>query len=213
MGADASLGPWRVIQMTDEDNSKTIELNRRRVLGGIVTIGGAAAAAGAGTFAAFSDTESSNDNSVSAGTLDLTVDGGSTPVTVLSVSDAVPNGSGSGDAITLANDGSVDGTLDISVAAIDSNENGTPGPESSATDEGAGVELEDALTITVTVGGSDEFSDTVGNLSPDQTIVSGQTLNAAGSTDFNLSYSVSGAGNEIQSDSVSLDFDFTLNQA
>ncbi|WP_235728451.1 TasA family protein, partial [Halosimplex carlsbadense] len=114
--------------MTDEDNSKTIELNRRRVLGGIVTIGGAAAAAGAGTFAAFSDTESSNDNSVSAGTLDLTVDGGSTPVTVLSVSDAVPNGSGSGDAITLANDGSVDGTLDISVAAIDSNENGTPGP-------------------------------------------------------------------------------------
>ncbi|WP_415382388.1 TasA family protein [Halosimplex sp. TS25] len=195
------------------DDESKIELNRRRVLGGIVTVGAAAAAAGAGTFAAFSDTESSNDNSVSAGTLDLTVNSGSDPVTVLSVTDAVPNGSGSGDAITLANAGSVDGTLDISVAAIDSSENGTPDPEGSAPDEGQGVELEDALTITVTLGGNDEFTDTIGDLSADQTIVSGQTLNAGGSTDFNLSYSISDAGNEIQTDSVSLDFDFTLNQA
>jgi len=130
-----------------DDN--TIELNRRRVLGGMVVIGGAAAAAGAGTFAAFTDTESSNDNSVSAGTLDLTVDGGDTPVTVLSVSDAVPGETGSGDAITLANDGSVDGTLDVSVAAIESNENGTNDPESSSAAEGSGVELEDELASKI----------------------------------------------------------------
>jgi len=196
--------------MSDEN---TIELNRRRVLGGVVTIGAAAAAAGAGTFAAFNDTESSNNNSVSAGTLDLTVDGSSSPVSVLSVSDAVPSGSGTGSAITLANGGSVDGTLDISVAAIDSSENGTDDPEGSDPDEGTGVELEDALTITVSLGGTNVFSDTVASMSTGQTIVSGQALNANTSTDFNLSYSISDAGNEIQSDSVSIDFDFTLTQA
>lgn len=50
---------------------KTIELNRRRVLGGMITIGGAAAAAGAGTFAYFSDTQTSTDNDIVAGTITL----------------------------------------------------------------------------------------------------------------------------------------------
>lgn len=195
--------------MTD----RKIELNRRRVLGGIATIGAAAAAAGAGTFAAFSDTESSTGNQVSAGTLDLTVDGSDQDVTVLTASNVVPNGSGSGTAITLENAGSVDGLLDINVSNIASNENGTDGPEASASAEGTGVELEDELTITVTLDGSSVFSDTVANLTNGQTIVSDQTLNASSSTDFNLNYSVTDAGNEIQSDSVTLDFSFVLNQA
>jgi len=59
-----------------DDDSNTIELNRRRVLGGIITVGGAAAAAGAGTTAFFSDSASSQDNTVTAGELDLTVNGG-----------------------------------------------------------------------------------------------------------------------------------------
>lgn len=63
-----------------------IELNRRRVLGGIVAVGGAAAAAGAGTFAFFSDTESSSDNTISAGTLNLT----GTTDGVINVTNAVP---------------------------------------------------------------------------------------------------------------------------
>lgn len=196
-------------------SDKTIELNRRRVLGGIATLGIAAAAAGAGTYAAFSDTESSNNNQITAGTLDLTVDGGDTPVTVLSVSNAVPGDTGSGSAITLANAGNVDGTLDVSVASVTSNENGTNDPESASTAESSGtVELESAVTVDVSLGGSSVFSDTVSNISNGQTLVSGQALNASSSTDFNVSYTVdSNAGNEIQSDSLSLDFDFTLNQA
>jgi len=179
----------------------------------MATLGVAAAAAGAGTYAAFSDTEQSNNNQVTAGTLDLTVDGSSSPVTVLSVSDATPGQSGSGSAITLSNDGSVDGTLDVTVAAVNSSENGTNDPESSSPDEGNGVELESLVTIDVSLGGTQVFSDTVANISSGQTIVSGQALNAGNSTDFNLSYTVdSAANNEIQSDSVSLDFDFTLTQ-
>lgn len=52
-------------------SDKNIELTRRRVLGGIATVGAASAAVGAGTFAAFSDTETSSGNTISAGTLDL----------------------------------------------------------------------------------------------------------------------------------------------
>lgn len=53
--------------MSDE----TIEINRRRVLGGIVAIGGAAAAAGAGTSAYFFDEETSSGNTIEAGELNL----------------------------------------------------------------------------------------------------------------------------------------------
>lgn len=52
-------------------SDKTIEINRRRVLGGIVAIGGAAAAAGAGTSAYFFDQETSSDNTIEAGDLSL----------------------------------------------------------------------------------------------------------------------------------------------
>lgn len=56
--------------------SDKIELNRRRVLGGIATVGAASAALGAGTFAYFSDTETSTGNSITAGDLDLTLNSG-----------------------------------------------------------------------------------------------------------------------------------------
>jgi predicted ribosomally synthesized peptide with SipW-like signal peptide len=195
-------------------SEKKIELNRRRVLGGMATLGVAAAAAGAGTYAAFSDTEQSNNNQVSAGTLDLTVDGGDSSVTVLNVADAVPGETGSGTAITLANEGNVDGTLDVTLATVSSAENGTNDPESNSTAEGTGVELESALTVTVTLDGTTLVSDTVANLSNGQSIATGQALNGGGSTDFNISYEVdAAAGNEIQSDSVSLDFTFDLTQA
>jgi predicted ribosomally synthesized peptide with SipW-like signal peptide len=46
-------------------------LTRRRLLGSIVTTGFGSAAAGAGTAAYFSDTESSTGNSISTGTLNL----------------------------------------------------------------------------------------------------------------------------------------------
>lgn len=53
-----------------EDKSR-LKLTRRRLLGGIATTGVAAAGAGAGTMALFRDTESSEDNRIKSGTLDL----------------------------------------------------------------------------------------------------------------------------------------------
>jgi len=53
--------------------SKKVRLTRRRVLGGLGTIGVAGATAGLGTSALFSDEESFEDNSITAGTLDMSV--------------------------------------------------------------------------------------------------------------------------------------------
>ncbi len=54
-------------------SNKKLELTRRRVLGGLGTIGVASTAAGLGTSAYLSDTESFEDNEITAGTLDITV--------------------------------------------------------------------------------------------------------------------------------------------
>ena len=60
--------------MTDNDNTKPIGLSRRRVLGGIGAIGVASAGAGLGTTAFFSDDESFENNTLTAGELDLKLD-------------------------------------------------------------------------------------------------------------------------------------------
>ena len=98
--------------MSDDNSSSTIELNRRRVLGALGTIGVASAGAGAGTFALFSDTEESSGNSVQAGTLDLTGDG---PVTTVFDASNVSPGESGGGIQELRNEGSIGGEIDISV--------------------------------------------------------------------------------------------------
>jgi predicted ribosomally synthesized peptide with SipW-like signal peptide len=61
--------------MTDtNDNANHIGLSRRRVLGGLGAIGVASAGAGLGTTAFFSDRENFEDNTLTAGELDLFVD-------------------------------------------------------------------------------------------------------------------------------------------
>lgn len=96
-----------------------IELNRRRVLGGIATVGIAAAAAGAGTFAAFSDTENSSGNTVQAGTLDLESAGSASfPMTGL-----VPGDSVAGTVTSTYSSNSsvspIDVTVDLSITEND----------------------------------------------------------------------------------------------
>jgi len=56
------------------DNDNPLSISRRRVLAGIGTIGVASAGAGLGTTAFFSDSETFEDNTLTAGELDLLVD-------------------------------------------------------------------------------------------------------------------------------------------
>ncbi|QLH84143.1 TasA family protein [Halosimplex pelagicum] len=209
--------------MTDEDTN-TIELNRRRVLGGIVTIGGAAAAAGAGTFAAFSDSESSDGNSITAGTLDLTTGSNST---IVNVNDVVPGTGPIAESLTLNNDGNISGSLDVIVDSVTSSENTVQEPELDSGDEDASQEgtsnttgeLANELTLTLSLDGTELYSGLASGLQSGD-LTSGNSGNgenysmtADSSANFEIEYSVdSDAGNEIMSDSVQIDLTFELNQ-
>jgi predicted ribosomally synthesized peptide with SipW-like signal peptide len=92
-------------------SKKKLELTRRRVLGGLGTIGVASAAAGLGTSAYLNDTESFEDNMMTAGTLDLAVDyvvheeqGSAGDYTINSFTGEV-NGEDADQAVTLNGDG------------------------------------------------------------------------------------------------------------
>lgn len=65
--------------MSDED--RRFKLSRRRLLGGLASVGAASTAAGAGTFAYFQDSETSSGNSVTAGYVNLKLHNGGGGVT------------------------------------------------------------------------------------------------------------------------------------
>jgi predicted ribosomally synthesized peptide with SipW-like signal peptide len=95
---------------------------------------------GGGTWAYFSDVETSTGNILTAGTLDLNIDGGNADVKVIktSVSNVAPGDSGS-EYVLLANVGSLIGVMDVEVSAIANEDNGEEDPEDDqATDTGLG---------------------------------------------------------------------------
>lgn len=226
-------------------SDKTIELNRRRVLGGMITLGGAAAAAGAGTFAAFSDTGQSSGNSISTGTLTLALNPGSES-TAIDVSGAKPGDSGYL-ALELQNSGSIDGTIaDVNLGSVDgsgsfdaslaSQTDDTPSDfEQNAGDDG--VELDDTMTVDAFLETSGDFTGSVGtgtgstvtrSGNESNLVTSGTTLADALGSNANLGESLgsgvskylvlnyeipSGAGNELQDESLTFDVQVVLEQA
>jgi predicted ribosomally synthesized peptide with SipW-like signal peptide len=151
--------------MTDD----RINLTRRKALAGLGTIGAAAASAGLGTSALFSDTESFGNNSIRAGTLNLevngqliasnyadapgptvTADGSETQTAVVELSDVKP-----GDYYVYCFELVVEGNpgyVQVQTGNLDSNEgtgpNANPEPETN-TDDSDGGELDDLLLTTL----------------------------------------------------------------
>ena len=80
---------------------------------------------GGGTWAYFSDVETSTGNILTAGTLDLDIASGDADVTILqaSITDVAP-GSSASDSVLLHKTGTVAGELDINFGAVDSDDNG-----------------------------------------------------------------------------------------
>ncbi|MFC2022192.1 TasA family protein [Chloroflexota bacterium] len=72
---------------------------------------------GGGTWAYFSDPESTTNNVLAAGTLDLTINGADTAVNMLSLDTKAPGDSGNA-SVTLANAGNITGELDIDFSYI-----------------------------------------------------------------------------------------------
>jgi len=185
---------------------------------------------GGGTWAYFSDPETSTDNSLTAGTLDLNINGGNTAVTTFSATNVAPGDSGSGSSV-LANVGSLSGELDISFSVI-TNTPGAGGTEYEGGSGELGGEAEIAVYIDVDQSGdwssgdiglksdSTTYShptalnyatiDSYGNDSWDAV----ETMAAPASDNFTILWRVpTTAGNDIQGDSVSFDVTFILEQA
>jgi len=185
---------------------------------------------GGGTWAYFSDPETSTDNSLTAGTLDLNINGGNTAVTTFSATNVAPGDSGSGSSV-LANVGSLSGELDISFSVI-TNTPGAGGTEYEGGSGELGGEAEIAVYIDVDQSG-DWSSGDIG-LKSDSTTYSHptalnyatidsygsdswdavETMAAPASDNFTILWRVpTTAGNDIQGDSVSFDVTFILEQA
>lgn len=190
------------------DNDKTIELNRRRVLGGIATIGAASAALGAGTFAVFSESETSEDNNVNAG--ELTLD--------------VTNGSGS-DAFGYTFDNIVPGnqatvTADISITADFAVGDITVTTSTDKVDGGQGdVNLANALAIDSATWDGDDIAgplpDTVEGLASNNvTLTSGPAESGGTTLSLTVTFDENQVGNidDYQGASVDIDHTFTVEQ-
>lgn len=159
--------------MTD----KTISLTRRRALVALGTIGVGGAAAGAGTFAAFSDNETTTGN-LTAGTLDISTD--TTTLSFNTSGDIKPGDTGKA-SVTLTKSGSVTGNLSIEVTNVTSDD--AESNDGTATDGSLDDQVELQLWIDADQDGSANNSDV--GLNSDSSYNSGSKGTAAFASNFN----------------------------
>ncbi|ELZ86119.1 hypothetical protein C453_09888 [Haloferax elongans ATCC BAA-1513] len=207
----------------------TIELSRRKVLGGLAVIGVASATAGAGTIAALNDTETSNGNSIYAGTLDLKIGSpgsfGDSNVTLLDAQGIVPGQSGSG-MVHLKNDNSssTGGAVDVRITDVNARENGRTEMEREAGDTDSDSELpeylkvrmyfEDLATGDRTYLGDDVFRKASNRLQSGKTFAVHYPLTPSEKVKFVLEWQLpASAPSTIMTDTISVDFAFDMMQA
>ncbi|WP_396613721.1 TasA family protein (plasmid) [Haloferax sp. S1W] len=200
-------------------SEKVFKLTRRRALGGLLTIGAGSAATGVGTFALFSDTESSTENTLSAGTLSL-ADGAAS--TMFSVTNLAPTEKTSVYSVILENDGTLDGSLDIDLSVTENDSDATAGDDGNEDIEAA--DFAKALNVlTFTVGDTDVLETSFNGSATVWDIVnsSGQSddssvrdipLNSGNEKEFSFQVELQDVGNPYQADGVDITFDFELNQ-
>ncbi|WP_136689927.1 TasA family protein [Halorhabdus amylolytica] len=194
-------------------------VSRRRFLGSLVVVGGASAAGGAGTMASFSDAESSSENTVQAGTLDLELNGNDQTVTFLDVSGVKPGDDGF-QSIQLGNTGSITGTIEIIVEDVRDSENGIVNNENSVDDTPNQGELQNYVEVRAEINGT-EIRDWTGldqlqSTPLPYTYPTGETIVPGSQRQFTLEWRFNDPGdksvNEAQSDSVEMDLTFRLVQ-
>ena len=163
-----------------------------------MSIGAASLATGAGTVALFSDSELSGGNTVSVGTLELSVVDGS-ETTVLEVENAGPGSSGS-ETKELKNVGSLNGTVDFEFGTYESLEGSNPDSETDTTGDG---ELEDEITVTITFGGTEVRSGTFEQVFDGTTADSDVPLTSFATKDLVFEWAIpEDVGNDAQGDIV-----------
>ena len=191
------------------DNDDTFKLTRRRALGGLAAAGAASAAAGAGTMALFSDTESSSGNTVQAGTLDLEV--GSTESLDIDVSGKPPGWSGQYSA-NVDNAGSVAGGLRVEVNVTGTSDGATPDSE---TNYAQSNELLDEVWIRLGFGGYDviDTATSLGTAEMLGELDALQRLSGGSGTSLDVEVGIDrDATNEVQGDEITFEVSVSLLQ-
>ena len=195
----------------------TTQITRRRLLGGLLTVGGASAAAGAGTMAYFRDSETSGGNTVTAGTIDLVLGGSGS----FAFNTALAPSQSTSGTLTLLNSGSVGGSVDVDVSY---SENDASGNDQNVSAD----DLASNLTVeTLTYGGNDQ-TDQVAAAGPQPTLqelatndlTAGETTgndlvdlpDPGAGTPFTLGLRLENVGNQFQSDGINITLTFHLNQ-
>ena len=172
---------------------------------------------GIGTWAYFSDVETSASNELTAGTLDLKTDDVDGVSQTLLAINMAPGDTVGPQTITLKNTGSVEGlTLDLAFSYVES-DSGTNPVNMSADATAAVLEI-----TTLNYGGSDiltSVSDINTNSYKDiedlkNADLTGQTgIDASGTKDFDIAVQFRGdVGHEFQSDGINITMTFILNQ-
>lgn len=185
-----------------------------KILASLLMIGLVIGIAGAGTWAYFSDTESVNENTFTAGTLDLKIsnlDDESTTKLPFEIENVKPGDSGSEKA-KLKNEGNVAGTVYVKISNIVNDEHGLTAPESAMGDTTVTGELGANLNVVIKVGsGPILYSGPVNSFGSAYKIDG--TLNGGESKDLTIDWSVpTSVGNVIQSDKLKFDVNVVLVQ-
>jgi predicted ribosomally synthesized peptide with SipW-like signal peptide len=194
----------------------------KKILVSMMVIGLVAALAGAGLHALFSDTEKSEGNTFTAGTLDLELSAAQGSVVVLNVGPMAPGDSGSNTWIAK-NVGSIAGKLSLTVSPITNNDNGLTEPESEVDKTGGDGEgeLGQYLNVVLWVDLDGDGVKDVGEVLYEgalngmaRTYSNVITLDKDKSVAIILEWSIDkSVGNIIQSDSASFNIEFSLEQA
>ena len=172
---------------------------------------------GAGTVAYFSDTETSTDNTFTAGTLDLNVGGENPNLSPdFTLGPLAPGDSGT-ITYTLNNVGSIDGYLDLQGIGVVDTE-GT-NPESETGDITEPGELSGNIYVTVTLGTSGLYAGLLSGIASDYD--ANVALAASGTTTLTIAWVVDkdnvsplgeDVGNDIQGDVATVGMTFELAQ-
>ncbi len=170
---------------------------------------------GGGVYAYFNDTEASSGNSFTAGSLDLVI--GSAGVTTMSFTNLAPGYSGD-DSIELRNDGSIAGSLSMTVANLTDSEGATWEPETDVTAPGDLSKNVD-VTIFLDANGNGNYDAGDSNLWTGKlntmSSVNIDLGDLAGSASVRIGFYWSvdtSVGNDIMGDVTTFDIVFTLQQ-
>jgi len=172
---------------------------------------------GVSTWAYFSDTETSTDNQLVAGTLDLKTDDADGVTQTLYATNMKPGDSVGPATIHLKNAGSTAGsTLDIAFSYVEDDSGSNP-PDMSADDTAGMIEVTtlnyngSSLLGSVGDANTNGYKDVYDLKNADLTGQSG--LAASTTKDFEIGVQLrSDTGNDFQADGITLTMTFTLNQ-